>query len=502
MGKSSSHSPLPAGIYARISRDKEGAGLGVDRQEADCRALAKRLGWEVVAVFVDNDISAYSGAPRPQYRAMLDAVRAGEIRGILAWHTDRLHRRPAELEEFISLAEVHDLPVQTVRAGNLDLSTPSGRMVARMLGAAARHEVDSARDRIKRAKAQAAEQGKYRGGPRPYGYEKNGVTIREAEASVIREATTALLAGRSLQAVARELNAAGKQAVRMKRPKGAPADQPRKPVKVDWTAGALRDALLRPRNAGLLAHGAVRSAELTIKGKAGWPAIVPEEQWRTLYAMLTNPSRRTTSGSAPKWLGSGIYRCGVPVGDSVCGAVLRATATGETNARPNHKRTGHYRCSAEAHLMITAGYTDEHVRGVVAELVRDARVVGAMNPADPELPSYRERRTALIARLDAFERDYLNGDITGELYKKATTKVKAELEEVEQLITGAVQRSTGSPILNAADPGQAFLDAPLDVQRAVLATVLRVEVLPRPEALRGTSWTPDRLRLTPATEAA
>ena len=50
--------PLAAAIYARISRDREGAGLGVERQEADCRALAERLGWDVVAVYVDNDISA------------------------------------------------------------------------------------------------------------------------------------------------------------------------------------------------------------------------------------------------------------------------------------------------------------------------------------------------------------------------------------------------------------------------------------------------------------
>src|SRR3954447_23762852 len=100
---------LPAAIYARISRDREGAGLGVERQEADCRALAKRLGWEVVAVYVDNDISAYSGKPRPQYRAMLDAVRARQVQGIVAWHSDRLHRRPTELEEFITLAEERNL---------------------------------------------------------------------------------------------------------------------------------------------------------------------------------------------------------------------------------------------------------------------------------------------------------------------------------------------------------------------------------------------------------
>lgn len=34
----------------------------------------------VEAVIVDNDISAYSGAPRPHYRNMLDAVRTGKVR--------------------------------------------------------------------------------------------------------------------------------------------------------------------------------------------------------------------------------------------------------------------------------------------------------------------------------------------------------------------------------------------------------------------------------------
>ncbi|HEX9497165.1 MAG TPA: hypothetical protein VF926_01955, partial [Mycobacterium sp.] len=31
--------PPRAGIYVRISDDREGRGLGVERQEEDCRAL-------------------------------------------------------------------------------------------------------------------------------------------------------------------------------------------------------------------------------------------------------------------------------------------------------------------------------------------------------------------------------------------------------------------------------------------------------------------------------
>ncbi|HEX9978366.1 MAG TPA: recombinase family protein, partial [Acidimicrobiia bacterium] len=49
-----------AAAYARISSDPEGTHLGVERQVADCRELAERLGWPVAGVYVDDDISAFS----------------------------------------------------------------------------------------------------------------------------------------------------------------------------------------------------------------------------------------------------------------------------------------------------------------------------------------------------------------------------------------------------------------------------------------------------------
>lgn len=111
------------------------------------------------------------------------------------------------MEELISLAEEHSLAVQTVKAGDLNLSIASGRMVARVLGAAARAEVDNTRDRIRWQKAKAAERGEYRGGPRPFGDAADGVTVREAEARIIGDATAAVLAGRTVAAIARDLNA-------------------------------------------------------------------------------------------------------------------------------------------------------------------------------------------------------------------------------------------------------------------------------------------------------
>jgi site-specific DNA recombinase len=94
-----------ASIYCRISKDRVGAGLGVATQEADCRELASKLGWDVVTVHTDNDISAHSGRRRPGYEALLDQIRAGDINAVIAWHTDRLHRSPVELEAYVTACE-------------------------------------------------------------------------------------------------------------------------------------------------------------------------------------------------------------------------------------------------------------------------------------------------------------------------------------------------------------------------------------------------------------
>ncbi|MET8156508.1 recombinase family protein [Sphaerisporangium sp. NPDC005289] len=92
-------------IYCGISQDRAGAGLGVARQEADCRTLTERRGWQVVDVYSDNDVSAYSGSPRPAWRRLLEDIETGTVDAIACWHVDRLTRSPRELEDVIDLAD-------------------------------------------------------------------------------------------------------------------------------------------------------------------------------------------------------------------------------------------------------------------------------------------------------------------------------------------------------------------------------------------------------------
>src|SRR5689334_2773591 len=126
-----------AGIYARISNDPDDDRLGVTRQVEDCERLAAAKGWPILDRYVDDDKSAWSGKPRPQYRRMLDDLRDGRIDAVLVWHPDRLHRRPIELEEFVEVCKRASVDDVAYVGGELPVGQDDGLLVARILAAVA-----------------------------------------------------------------------------------------------------------------------------------------------------------------------------------------------------------------------------------------------------------------------------------------------------------------------------------------------------------------------------
>ncbi|WP_092557816.1 recombinase family protein [Actinoplanes derwentensis] len=291
---------MRAAIYCRISQDRAGAGLGVARQEEDCRVLCERKGWIVVEVYPDNDVSAYSGAPRPAWSRLLADVRDGNVDAIVGWHVDRLTRSPRELEDVIDLADKFGVELATV-TGDVDLSTPTGRLVARMLGAAARHEAEHKAERQKRQRRQSAEAGKVAGGGhRPFGYEADRVTIIPDEAEIIRECVRRVLAMESLASIVRDLTERG----------------------ITTTAGnsfkvtSLRQLLCRARISGRREHTPRSNWETTrpiigdIVADAVWPGIINPEESDRVRAILTDPDRLTRQpGRVNSYLLTGLLIC-------------------------------------------------------------------------------------------------------------------------------------------------------------------------------------------------
>jgi len=443
-----------AAIYTRISSDRGGAGLGVERQQSDCETLVQRLGWTTIATFTDNDMSAYSGAPRPGYRALLDAITAGTVNAVVAWHPDRLHRSPRELETFIDLLDRKRVQVQTVQSGELDLSTPTGRAVARTVGAWSRFESEHKSERIKRSKRQARESGKYTGGPVPFGWRKTGkgkdatVALDDDAASHIQRATGRVIEGKSLGSIAAE----------WRRAKVGGRDH--------WDYTLIRQVLNRARNAGLIEHWNRQTGERAIIGPSQWPAIVTENQWRAVRAVFTDDERRRTWDTKVTHLLSGIVLC--PCGQPLVSGRIREVSV--------------YRCRGKGrgHVCRPSEPIDLFIRLVVARRLEepDAADLLPQREESVAVETSRVEAAALRVRLKEATESFTAGRINITEFENAAAALRAAIEDAENVMATAVVTSPLAGILNRRDPAIAFWESDLETQRAVVRHLLTVQLKP------------------------
>jgi site-specific DNA recombinase len=421
-----------AGIYVRISQDREGERWGVQRQEEDCRALAARLGWRVVEVYDDNDMSAYNQRrPRPQYRRMWTDVESGRIDAIIAVHTDRLYRRMRDLVDIIDLVEKRDVVIKTTDSGDLELNTSAGREVAHHLAAAAQGASDRQGERIKRQKQQAAEAGRRHGGSRAFGWDlvKDATgkvvdeVVNEDEAKIIRESADRLMLGASLRAACRDLNERGVPTV-----SGKP-----------WVSTTLKRMVLSPRVIGMrVYHG-----EGLVPNSL--PAILDSETHAALKKVLNDENRRTNRFYNKRYylLSGGLLRCWR------CKAVLVARPTGTRKRSyvcmapvpqpgPDGCRNGKLRIIAEPledHVakMVMARYLESPA---LAQALADQGDAAAEQKAN--LRQLEEIKESLRVNEDDYRVERL---IDRDTYLRTKNKLETQRREVETKINAASGQS-------------------------------------------------------------
>lgn len=453
-----------AAIYCRISSDKTGAGLGVERQEADCRELANRLGLEVKHVLVDNDISAYSGKKRPGYEELLRLIESREIGYVVAWHTDRLHRRLRDLLDYCDAVEKASTKTVTVKAGDIDLSTAMGIAQAQMGAVFAENYVRSAKEKLLRKKLELAQNGKFLGGQRPYGFEPRREGIREKEAAVLREMAQMIIDGSSYRTVAFEMNHRGIRTQHGKK----------------WAAINVRNVLIRPINAGIVDHHGVQY-------KAKTPAIFTPEEWAALQAAIRiNRSKSNHPGRFRKHMLNGLLFCGN------CGAKMfhkskqqrdgtykTAAACGKT-----HSQTGEWH---------GCGKVSRRVEPII-DLVTDALIYRLDSPElaqqiqrqqtnSTELADLLSKQSALNARIAQLSDDfYVRGLLDRDEFERVKLSANAELKAIDE----AIEKSTRSTMLPSislsGDIRAAWETASLEWKRDLLFQVIeRIEVMPKPK---------------------
>lgn len=431
-------------IYARVSLDQTGEGLAVERQQDACRKLAEARGWEVVESYVDNSVSAFSGRRRPGFEALKSRIQGGSLDAVVVWHIDRLTRSLIDLEDVIKLAEANGVTIATV-TGDFDLGTDTGRMVARILASVARGEVERKSVRQRAANEQAAKAGKRRGGRRPFGYEDDGITVRDTEAAAVRAAFRDVLAGVTIGEIVRAWNAAG-----FKSGQGTA-----------WRRDSVRVVLSNPRYAGLRAYlGEVVS-------DAEWPALIDETTYRAVQAVLSDPSRRRAP-NAGRALLSGL---------ALCGVCADGTTVHSGGGRPGYRVI---RCKAANHLNRAAAPVEEYVGLYMCERLSrpDAQQLLQRKGPTVDAEALHAESLALRGRLDQLAVEFADGSLTASQLRAASERLQDRLAEVENQLADAGRVDMLGDLVGAVDVEAVWRDLPIGRRREVIAKLCTVTIHP------------------------
>lgn len=438
-------------LYLRLSDLRNEQAL--DGREAALRAQAELLGWTVVRVAIENDMTGHRPKPasafkrkkvavklpdgtedityrvlRPVFQSVVSDLKNGAANALLAEDLDRIARDPRDLEDLIDLAEHHGSDVQSASAGEINLRTSDGITMARVLMAFANKSSRDTARRVSSGRKRHAENGSYGGGKRPYGYRVDQAAPKYAksllvvpdEADVIRQAADDLLHGVSLASIAAHL-----------RDRGVPTARGAR-----WRAETLRDIMLKPSIAGLIpfwGEDAPRRPSCRNETPAGyhtakWEPIIDRDVWERLRDMLLDPSRRTnhSNANAPRYLLSGIALCGI----CADGTLVRVNGAG-------------YCCSGgKGHLHRSPARCDDYVERIVIARLSQPDTADLLKPAPRpgiDTPALRVQVRKLRKRKSDLAAMFADGTIDKAGLRTGTNQIKRRLEAAEQQLTAATE---------------------------------------------------------------
>jgi DNA invertase Pin-like site-specific DNA recombinase len=128
-----------------------------------CPPIARR-GWKIVGEYSDEGVSG-SKESRPQLNRLMADAHRRSFEVVLCWKIDRFGRSMKHLVN--ALADLDSLGVAFVSLrDNLDLTTPSGRLMFQVIGAMAQFELALTQERVRSGLAAARARGIKLGRPR------------------------------------------------------------------------------------------------------------------------------------------------------------------------------------------------------------------------------------------------------------------------------------------------------------------------------------------------
>jgi len=139
-------------LYCRVSTKEQ----TTDNQTLDLKRFCEQRDLEIVQEYSDQGVSG-SKDSRPALNQMLEDAKAGKFEVLLVWKLDRLGRSLKHL--IYLLNELHKYNVSFISMQeNIDLTSPTGRLVFQMLGAIGEFELSLIKSRVNAGIRRAREQ--------------------------------------------------------------------------------------------------------------------------------------------------------------------------------------------------------------------------------------------------------------------------------------------------------------------------------------------------------
>ncbi|MEU1787216.1 recombinase family protein [Streptomyces sparsogenes] len=412
--------PTRVGIYVRISKDRKGQELGIQRQEKACRELCERMGWGVLKVYPENDTSASTTSKRrrPVYTEMLRDAREGLIDGIVVYSIDRLTRRIAELTHFLEEQKEHGFAFATTEGE--DTATANGRMILTIKGAVAQQETERMSERVNNSLLQRREQGKpHAGGSRLFGF-KEGSNLQELnpdEVELIRLGYQMLMDQRTPGDVARAWNERGART-----PEAGTA----------WDIHKVKRVYRSQRIGGIVSY---KGQDI---GDSIYPHPLTREEWENVQTVLDSRSTPAGKGAGKrKHLYSGFLKCGH------CGSTTRvqwATIQGRT-----FRRTFCHSSQVGANGEKGCGKVNRRLDWIEARLneVVEAALAKRMPQAQPAPSEDLSGEIKILEeRIRALRNRWKDGGMDDEDYFDSLTHLRSDLQTLRTREAASVVRET------------------------------------------------------------
>ena len=337
---------------------------------------------------------------------MLKDISAGKVDAVVVAVDDRLHRQPAELENFIKVCDAAGLTTfASARAGEIDLNDPDAIMMMRLKGAFAAREIAKMRERVTRRKLQKAEAGEFAGGSRPFGFETDEVTHKPDEVELIREVASRVLDGETLNSIRADWNERGIQTRSGKK----------------WSHTMIKRTVVTPRAAGLRQH------QGEVMGEAVWDPILDRVTWEQVCSILNDPARRKSPASRDYPL-TGVLVC------ALCEEPLKAMPQGGTR---------HYGCKAATggcgHVFIKAQRLEGFLFGLLLPLADHPGLRDVV--LEEEEGARDEARDLVLANsedekmLTQLGDDYADQVIKRTVFLKQSQRLRERIEQRESHLT-------------------------------------------------------------------